>query len=242
MWELYDALLSRVEAEDRIQTAGAGESWVMVKTGKQLLGTAAVQPGRSGRSLCTERYLGMTLREAAGLVKSWDFEEAAFGLAAVNACLNRDELFPACGEPDAFLRYRDRAEGRKVAVIGRFPYLEERLKPICELSVLERLPNEEEYPDSACEYILPDMDLVFITGCTVSNKTLPRLLQLSQKAFTIISGPSTPMSDILFDYGADSLCGFCVTDESAFIRAVEGRQGIFPCGRMVCLEKENRLG
>lgn len=238
MWELYDAILSGVQSEDRIKTVHTGPSWVMVSTEQGKIGVAAVQYGRSGRPVQAERYVGLPVTDAARLVKSWDFEEAALGLAAINTCLNRAERFPDCGEPDAFLRYRGRAEGKKVAVIGRFAYLEERLKPICDLYVLERTPNAEEYPDPACEYILPEMDLVFITGCTTSNKTLPRLLQLTQNAYTIITGPSTPMSEALFEFGADALCGFCTTDEEKGIRAVREGQGIFASGKMVCLERD----
>ena len=175
--------------------------------------------------------------EAAELVKSWDLEEAAFGLASINACLNDGRDFHHTGEADAFLRFRDRARGKKVAVVGRFAYLEERLEPICELSVLERIPSEKDYPDPACEYILPDMDLVFITGCTVSNKTLPRLLQLSKDAFTVLAGPSTPMTEVLFRFGVDALCGFCVTDAEHCRQAVSRKQSVFSCGRMICMEK-----
>ena len=107
-------------------------------------------------------------------------------------------------------------------------YLENRLEGLCDLHVLERLPGERDYPDAACEYLLPDMDVVFITGCTVSNKTLPRLLQLSKEAFTVISGPSTPMAPELLQMGADALCGFCVTDERAAL-CVSGK----PAGRAV---------
>ena len=125
-------------------------------------------------------------------------------------------------------------------MIGRFAYLEMRLEGLCDLHVLERFPGARDYPDMACEYLLPDMDVVFITGCTVSNKTLPRLLQLSKKAFTVISGPSTPMDTELLHMGADALCGFCVTDETAARKAVSECAGIFKSGRMVCMEKENR--
>ena len=34
----------------------------------------------------------------------------------------------------------------------------------------------DDFLDSACEYILPEQDFVFITGMTLTNKTLPRLL------------------------------------------------------------------
>ena len=237
MWALYDALLERVDADDRIEYVRAGVSWVLVRTEKGALGVASVPQGNLGQPVDESTYRGMPLREAARLVKRWDFRQAALGLAAVNAAINRTERFADCGEPDAFLRYRDRAQGRRVAVVGRFQYLEERLKPICDLSVLERAPIAGEYPDPACEYILPDMDLVFITGCTVSNKTLPRLLQLSKHAYTVVTGPSTPMSEVLLDFGAGALCGFCPTYEAGCLRAVADEQGLFSAGRMVVLEK-----
>ena len=240
MWKLYDALLERVDTDDRIEYVRAGVSWVMVRTAAGAMGMASVQQGRGGQPLEEARWAGMPLKEAAQLVKSWDYEQAALGLAAINACLNRAERFPDCGEPDAFLRYRERARGRRVAVVGRFQYLEERLRPICELSVLERAPIAGEYPDPACEYILPGMDLVFITGCTVSNKPLPRLLQLCRSAYTVVTGPSTPMAEALFNCGADALCGFCATDEAGCLRAVADEQGLFPAGRMVVLERSDR--
>ena len=242
MWEMYDALLDGIDTDDRIQFVCAGESWVLLKAENGTMGVAAVQEGRNGAPLCSESFAGMPLPEAAALVKSWDFEKASLGLAAINSIYNRNERFPDCGEADAFLRYRDRAKGKKVGVVGRFPYLEKRLNPICQLYVLERNPGAEDYPDSACEYLLPEMDLVFITGCTVSNKTLPRLLQLSQNAFTVLTGPSTPMSERMFEFGVDSLCGFCVTDEENAQLAAQNRQGIVTCGRMVCWEKSTVTG
>ena len=240
MWKLYDALLERVDTDDRIEYVRAGVSWVLVRTDSGALGVASVLAGRSGRPLEPAAYAGMPVREAALLVKSWDFERAALGAAAINAILNRPERFADCGEPDAFLRYRDMARGRRVAVVGRFQYLEQRLRPICDLSVLERAPIAGEYPDMACEYILPGMDMVFITGCTVGNKTLPRLLRLAKDAYTVVTGPSTPMTEALFGFGADALCGFCATDEGACLRAVADEQGLFDGGRMVVLERSER--
>ena len=54
--------------------------------------------------------------------------------------------------------------------------IEELIAPLCRLSILERDPVLGDYPDSACEYILPEQDYVFITGMTLVNKTLPHLL------------------------------------------------------------------
>ena len=66
-------------------------------------------------------------------------------------------------------------KGRKVAVIGRFPNLEP-LAAQCRCTSGNRRPQSGDFPDPACEYLLPSMDYVFITGSTFINKTLPRLL------------------------------------------------------------------
>lgn len=237
MWSLYDRLIACAAVDDKIAYVKQGENWTMVKTQRGRIGIAATHPTRSGRLLNCEKYADISLSEAVKLVKSWDFEEASFGLAAINAVINDEKKQPVTENPDAFLRYRDRCEGKKVAVIGRFAYLEKRLEGLCDLHVLERRPGEKDYPDAACEYLLGDMDVVFITGCAISNKTMPRLLQLSKKAFTIISGPSTPMDPALFELGADALCGFCVTDEAACLRAADDCAKMFACGRMTCLER-----
>ena len=241
MWTLYDRLIERAGLKangDSVAMAIQGDNWTLVKTAAGRIGVAATHPARTGRRLDGKSVCGMPVAEAAEFVKSWDFEMASFGLAAINAVINDASALPVTENPDAFLRYKDRCIGKKVAVIGRFAYLENRLEGLCDLHVLERLPGEKDYPDAACEYLLPDMDVVFITGCTASNKTLPRLLQLSQSAFTVISGPSTPMDDALLFMGADALCGFCVTDEAAAVSAANDCAKMFASGRMVCIEKE----
>ena len=240
MWTMYDRLIARcaqAAGEDRIARCVQGDHWTMVKTVQGRIGVAATNPGRSGGAITPEDYAGMGLAEAAALVKSWDYEVASLGAAAINAVVNDPRTLPITENPDAFLRYKDRCIGKKVAVIGHFAYLENRLEGLCDLYVLERRPGAGDYPDPACEYLLPEMDVVFITGCAVGNKTMPRLLQLCAKPFTVISGPSTPMDGTLLDMGADALCGFCVTDEAACLAAAERCEGIFKSGRMVCLEK-----
>ena len=102
--------------------------------------------------------------------------------------------------------------GKKVAVIGHFPYIEKKLGEKCTLVILERDPEEGDYLDSACEYLLPEQDYVFITGMTLTNKTLPRLLTLTQNAKAVMVGPSVPVTPTLFRFGVDTMAGFYVTD------------------------------
>lgn len=108
---------------------------------------------------------------------------------------------------NAFSDYALAVQNKKAAVIGHFFNLEKFLTNAASVSVLERKPWPGDFPDSACEYILPEQDFVFITGSAFINKTLPRLLQLSGKSRAIVLGPSTPMSPVLFKFGADELSG-----------------------------------
>ena len=234
-WELYDKLIADVPEDDTVEACIPASNWIFVRTKKGRIGLNAAQPGAAFEP---ERIVGMNLREAASLVKSWRFNEAAAGAAAINAAVNRAESFQTEGEQDAFLRYRERLLGKKVACVGHFAYLEKRLEGLCELTVLERAPKGNDIPDPAAEYLLPEMDTVFITGSALANKTLPRLLELSKNAFNVISGPSTPMNALLFDYGADALCGFCVTDEEKLRAAITGDMPVFTSGRMVSFERK----
>lgn len=108
--------------------------------------------------------------------------------------------------------HRNLSGDKKVAVIGHFLYIEKQLGDQCDLCVLEREPEGSDLLDSACEYILPEQDVVFITGMTLTNKTLPRLLTLTAAVKTILVGPSSPITPKLFSYGVDSIAGFYVMD------------------------------
>lgn len=238
MWSLYDRLITQADAEDSLAEVRITPHWTIVFTRAGRMGVAATQPTQRDFPVRGEIYEGLCLDRAAQLVKSWDLREAAIGAAVINACVNQPERFHTAGEPDAFLRYRTRYEGRKVAVVGRFAYLEERLRGLCDLYVLERRPGESDLPDTACEYLLPEMDTVVITGSALANKTLPRLLELSRRAFTVVSGPSTPMHPALFDLGADALCGLCLTQPERLHALGMGCGAIFDCGRMDVLERE----
>ena len=137
---------------------------------------------------------------------------------------------------EAFQKYREEITGKKAAVIGHFSYLEQLLGPVCTLSILERRPRDGDYPDPACEYLLPEQDYVFITGSALVNKTLPRLLQICRNTtYTVLVGPSVPLAPALFDFGADDLSGFVVLTPAdcfhAILSGIEGEH--FKSGTMV---------
>jgi uncharacterized protein (DUF4213/DUF364 family) len=144
-------------------------------------------------------------------------------------------------DASACIRYRERVKGKKAAVVGHFHHLETTLGGVAELSILEKRPVPGDYPDSACEFLLPSQDYVLATGETFINKTFPRLLALSQETAFILVGPSVPLAPFLLDCGVRDLQGFVVTDPERCRKVVnrENQCGlIFDSGKMVSLTPE----
>jgi uncharacterized protein (DUF4213/DUF364 family) len=113
----------------------------------------------------------------------------------------------------------ENADGKKIAMVGHFPKVNELRKRADELWVIEKQPQKGDFIDSASEYFIPKADIAVITSSSVINKSIERLLELSQ-GLTILIGPSTPMSPVLFDYGVDMLAGIRVVDAERMMKKI----------------------
>jgi uncharacterized protein (DUF4213/DUF364 family) len=235
MWKIYDELISSVPADLRVSDCLVGLHWTLIRTdavGMALtpFGTARMY-GPQGASVISgigERIEGMSVRELARYIKSWNPYEASLGMAAINAAHNSPEnVRKLIGRPleeqenvSAFVYYSELVRGKKVAVVGRFPDLDV-MRGICELKVLERIPGPDDLPDPACEYILPGQDYVFITATSLINKTFPRLLELSRNSAVFLVGPSTPFAPLLYNHGIHTLAGTVVLEPDSVWRAAQ---------------------
>ncbi len=145
--------------------------------------------------------------------------EAAVGLATINALLS---------PPPALLANLDAADwlmthgrGRRVALVGHFPFIEELKPALAYLWVLELSPCPGEYPAEQAPTIIPQAEVVAITSSTLINHTLTGLLQLvSPGAKVMLLGPSTPLTPVLFQFGIDLLSGVQVVDLKAVLASV----------------------
>ncbi len=248
MWAIYDDLINSIPDDLTVLECMVGINWTLVRSE---LGTGAgmtVKGGQAGGGFVD--WVGQPLKKLAAGIKSWNMIEASLGQAALNAALNTPQnvaaltgrAFDKNADPEAangFNRFLPDIKDNNVAVIGHFPHID-KLKPLCQLSILERMPQEDDYPDPACEYILPQQDVVFITGTAFINKTMPRLLSLSQNARIIVLGPSVPISPVLFNYGVDTIGGTVIVDDELVWKVVKqgGEMKIFRSGgQMVSIQR-----
>ncbi|CAA9247847.1 MAG: Molybdenum transport ATP-binding protein ModC [uncultured Chloroflexi bacterium] len=163
-----------------------------------------------------------------------------FGAAALNAIFayGRQREGGALREENGLEVVGREGAGKKLVVVGRFPYLEAMRQAAAESWVLELEPEGDELPAAAAAEVLPLADVVGITGSTLANGTLEGLLRLCRPdAFVAVIGPTTPLSPVLFDYGVDALFGVTPEDPALALATIaqEGSTRRIPGMRAMCL-------
>ena len=228
IYEIYETLVSGIDGDAVIEDWCLGRIWAAVKAGGHT-GIAMMTPGSSVKRTFPEDIRGLTLKEAAKGILSWNMEEASLAMAAINCFYNTPERMLSTGCSEPFENYCTRGleyEGRRIGVVGHMRLTGDMREKASEVITLERDPKEGDLPDPACEFVLPSCDIAVISGSTFINKTLPRLLALTENAETILIGPSVPMCPELIGKGVDRLSGLCITDaETAFEHVSSGRGG-----------------
>ena len=145
--------------------------------------------------------------------------EAAIGMAAINSLLDVAE--EDCLELNARDLIAERGEGKRIAVVGHFPFIPSLRKLSKELWVIEKNPKQGDFPESEAGNLIPRADVVAITGTAFTNHTLENLLSFcAQKAYVILLGDTAPLAPLLFDYGVDAVSGTIVSDVGLALRCV----------------------
>jgi hypothetical protein len=157
--------------------------------------------------------------ELAWLACSDSLLEAAVGMATINSLLEVD--VDGCVELNAAELILQKGEGRNVAVVGHFPFLPRVREKARQLWVIEKNPKEGDFPEHAADALIPQADVVGITGTALANHTLEHLLALcSPSAYVVLLGDTAPLSPLFFDYGVDAVCGTVVIDVELSLRCV----------------------
>jgi uncharacterized protein (DUF4213/DUF364 family) len=145
---------------------------------------------------------------------------SSIGVAATNALLPG----PSAGEHfemNAEHVIAQHGAGKRVAIVGRFPFIPRIQQEVGELFVLELDPHGDDLPAESAPDIIPTCDVVALTGMALVNHTLEDLLALCEpSSLVLVLGPSTPLSPVFFDYGVHYLSGSLVADIEAVLRAV----------------------
>lgn len=222
---ITDLLLGSVRADAPVRQVLVGAFWtaVVLDTDPPRCGLASTLRGathddgppvpEAGRlQACSGRELAEWLRSSSRL-------EAGIGLAAFNALLEVD--LADCVEVNGEEILLERGAGRRVAIVGHFPFVERVRQVAAECVVVELHPRSGEVPAARSPEVLPRTDVVALTGTSLINHTFDDLMHLCRPgAFILVLGPSAPLSPVLLEAGVDAVSGTLVTEPETVLRSV----------------------
>jgi uncharacterized protein (DUF4213/DUF364 family) len=160
-----------------------------------------------------------TAKDIAYMSKSDSLYEAAIGMATINSLLEVNE--ERCQNLNARELITEKGSGKIVVIVGHFPFIPELNKVVKELWVIEKNPREGDRTEDEAKELIPQADVVGLTGTAFTNHTIEQLLDLcSPNAYVVILGDTAPLCPILFDYGVAAVSGTRVIDPDLVLRSV----------------------
>jgi uncharacterized protein (DUF4213/DUF364 family) len=222
---ITDALLNSLHADAQVRQVLVGAFWtaVVLEGDPPRCGLASTLRAESHDEGPPVRQPGRLRehggRELAEWLRSPRILEASVGMAAFNALLEVDES--ACTDLNAEKVIIEQGTGRRVAVVGHFPFVERVRQAAQTCWVLELRPRPGDLSAGHAAEVLPQADVVALTGTSLLNHTFDDLVRLCRpEAFVVLLGASAPLSPVLLEHGVDAVSGTKVVNVPAVVRAV----------------------
>jgi uncharacterized protein (DUF4213/DUF364 family) len=191
----------------------------------------------SGCSVGDMNLTGMTGINAALLSFDPDPLKAAIGIAVINS-LNKPY-----GKNISITEKFD-FNNKHIAMIGYFRPVVKQIEPLVKkLDIFELKLTEKTLPSYYAKRILPDADLVLITGTSLIIHTTDEFLPyINKSAEVIFMGPTTPICNTLLKHG--HIAGSIVSDKKGAIKAISqgaGMRKLKPYITKFFIEKHSNL-
>jgi len=218
---IIDELIASIPDDVSVRSVLIGVHWTVVCSRHCGMATSLMSSCPHGHAQVRDagHLHEKSARELAQLAYSDEMLEASVGFAAINSMLEVDET--AAREMNASETLIRLGRGKNVALVGHFPFIPQLRESVGQLWVIEKNPGEDEYPAEAAVDLIPQADVVALTGSALVNHTLDDLLALCRPdSHVMVLGPSTPLSPVLFQHGATIISGTKVIDEAAVLRTV----------------------
>ncbi len=217
--EILNKIISTIPGDNDVHEVFSGQHWTVVVSRNCGLSSSFQDPPPHGSVRDVGKLKQKMALELVEYAKSDVQLEASIGMAALNSLIDVDE--GRCVEKNAFEMLAEKGKGKDVAVVGHFPFVSKLRKVVGRLWVIEKRPRKGDLPAEDAVDILPQADIVAITGTAFINHTIEGLLSLCRKdSMVMMVGATTPLSPVLFDYGVDMIAGSKVIDSQKAICCV----------------------
>jgi uncharacterized protein (DUF4213/DUF364 family) len=219
---LLEKIISSLPANpEPVRRVIVGAHWTLVSSKYCGLASTIVSESHGHAKV---REVGHLHKKSAQELAAWALSdntlEASIGMAALNSLLPVDDQ--SASQVNAAEVIARECRGKNLVVVGHFPFVDQMKTIASHCWVVEKHPSGDDCPEEAAEQLLPQADVVAITGTAFINHTIEKLLSLRKPgAVTIILGPSTPLTRLLFDEHVSFLSGARVLDEEAAILTIQ---------------------
>ncbi|GAB6907184.1 conserved hypothetical protein [Desulfosarcina cetonica] len=185
-----------------------------------LASTLGAAPSADERDLA-DRLIGSSLLTAAQLLRS----SQAFSISLGAAALNTATTAPA-NPPDieASAIMAEKGRDGETVLVGEFPFVERLRQQVQRLHLFELRDVPGRTAPAQWDKTLGRCKVLGLTGTTLLTRAMAAYLEKAPQAYTIIIGPTTPLSPVLFEYGADVLAGCRVVTVAPVFDGI--RQGL----------------
>ena len=216
---LIEGLLSTIIDDGPVVDLRVGTNWTLavVQTPNRLraglASTQIVHGLEHGTPAVRDAglLLGRRSMELAEWALSASLTERSIGFAVLNALVPVDET--RCDPLNAESLILEHGAGKHVAIVGHFPFVPKVREVASRCSVLELNPQLGDLPAVDAPAVIPQADVVAITGMTLVNRTFEALAAMCRpEAFVLLLGATTPLVPLLFDYGVDAISGTVIDD------------------------------
>ena len=175
----------------------------------------------SGEELkMVDDLIGKPLGEAVELLKSDSPFSISLGAAALNTGLAAPDNPPDI-EASRIMAEKGR-DGENV-LVGDFPFTQWLSKQVKTLHLFELRKVAGAAPMDQWDAILGRCKVLGLTGTTLLTRAMATYLKKAPQAYTVVIGPTTPISPVLFSYGVDVLAGSRIVNPGPVFEGI--RQG-----------------
>lgn len=220
--KIIDELISALTYEEPVRDIRQGAFQTAVLTRNCGLASTPHNPGPHPPGMPVQEA-GLLAKKGTQLLARMAYSsspmESAIGLATINSLIEVDER--RCIELNAGELLERKGKDKKVAMVGHFPFVHHLKSITKELWIIERNPRAGDFTEAEAEKLIPQADVVGITGTAFTNHSIEHLLELcNPNAYVVILGGTTPLSTILFEHGVDAVSGTIVVDIESVLRYV----------------------
>ncbi|MBN2159912.1 MAG: hypothetical protein JW807_10990 [Spirochaetes bacterium] len=216
-----DMLRSALRPEAVVEEVAVGPKFIGVIAGGRM-GISSLLGARraAGNQNIEKEATGQKASRIADYLLSPSPFDACLGMAALNAANAPDPAAITGDDAPADALIAELGRDRIVGIVGDFPFTDSLRKKVGTLHLFELREVPGAVPMERWEEALARCDVLAVTGTALLTRQMGFFLSRAERATTVVLGPTTPLSNALFRFGADYLCGSVFADPSRVMQGI----------------------